>query len=369
MIKHLKGLDTLRALAALIVVWGHLEILKKQNISETMFDRNFYPPNGHIAVVLFFVISGFLITYLLVKEREKSDTISFKKFYMRRILRIWPLYYFIILLSYLLFQVDYSGKTIALCLSIFPNVAHALGMGWSTSPQIWSIGVEEQFYLFWPLLFMLIPKKRLPLFLIIFFIGYSLLPHIIGFINVRTYQNEEVGIIINKFFFGTKFNCMAIGALLGFLYANKSKYLDYISNKYIAYSSIFLAVALWFTGFELKYFTDEFYSILFTIALYNIVVNPKINIDNSISSFLGRISYGIYMYHWIIILLFFQYIPKMENVLVYNLVLYVFVFGGTILVSWVSFSTFEKYFLNIKKKFETKIIVHGTSSKETVTLD
>lgn len=158
---HLKGLDTLRALAALTVVWGHIELFKKNKGLPNLLDNPIiHLPSGRMAVILFFVISGFLITYLLVKEQTNNESISFKKFYLRRILRIWPLYYTILLLSFLLFRVEYSGTTLALCFSIFPNIAHTLGVGWPSSPQIWSIGVEEQFYLFWPLLLTVIPEKK-----------------------------------------------------------------------------------------------------------------------------------------------------------------------------------------------------------------
>lgn len=273
---------------------------------------------------------------------------------MRRILRIWPLYYTILLLSFLLFNVDYSGKTIALCLTIFLNVAHAIGAGWSSSPQVWSIGVEEQFYLFWPLFLTLIPEKRIPIFLILFFVGYTLFPHVIGFINIRTFQNDEAGIIINKFFWSTKFNCMSVGALVGFLYAKKSHWLLYINNNFVAYSSIALSILCWIGGVEFKHFTDEFYSLIFVVALFNIVDNPNINIDNKISSFIGKISYGIYMYHWIIIFFVLKYLPLPENVLLYNVTLYSSAIFGTILISWLSYISLEKYFLNIKKRFETK---------------
>jgi peptidoglycan/LPS O-acetylase OafA/YrhL len=89
----LKGLDTLRAIAALIVVIGHIEIIKHSN---NIDDFRRFLPSAHIAVILFFVISGFLITFLLAKEWDLNNKISFKKFYFRRILRIWPLYFFIL---------------------------------------------------------------------------------------------------------------------------------------------------------------------------------------------------------------------------------------------------------------------------------
>lgn len=349
--KYLKGIDTLRAIAALVVVWGHLELLKRREGLANLLETDFSIPSGHLSVVLFFVISGFLITYLLVKEREKHGVISFKKFYLRRILRIWPLYYIVIGLSFLLFREVYSQKTIVLCLTIFPNIAHAYAAGWATSPQIWSIGVEEQFYLLWPLLFTIIPEKRIAISLILFFIGYSLLPHLIGFINVRTFQNDEVGEIINRFFYGTKFNSMAIGALVGFLYAKKNKYLVYFANNWVAWVSITAALIIWCGAFHLKHFTDELFSLLCVVSLYNIVVNPAINIDMRLSSFIGKISYGIYMYHWIVALLVLKYLPRYENVVIYNVILYILVFLITILTSWLSYNSIEKYFLRIKNRF------------------
>lgn len=354
MVKYLKGLDTLRAIAALVVVWVHLELLKKEQGLPNLIDLHFNLPSAHVGVILFFVLSGFLITFLLVKEREKEGKISFKKFYIRRILRIWPLYYIIIILSFLIFRVDYSVKTIALCLSIFPNIAHAIGDGWPTSPQIWSIGVEEQFYLLWPLALTLIPEKKTSLYLIVFFIGYSLLPHFIGFVNDETFQHDGFRNVINKFFISTSFNAMSIGALVGFLYAKNSEFLEYINNYYVAYISISLSVILWFSDFKLSYFTYEFYSLLFAVSIYNVVVNPKINIDTNLTSFIGKISYGVYMYHWIIILLVLKYIPIIGHNLIYNLVVYCSVFGLTLLISWVSYISVEKYFLDIKSRFETK---------------
>lgn len=350
--KRFKGLDTLRFLAAIIVVLGHIEQLKNINNIPRIFEK--IPlPSGHISVILFFVISGFLITFLLVKEKEKNGTISLKRFYQNRILRIWPLYYLILILSFLLINVNYNTLSIILCSTIFPNVAHALRIGWPSSPQIWSIGVEEQFYLIWPLVISFVPAKRIIMLLILFFIGYSLLPHLIGFINIRTINNENLSIISNRFFYGTKFNCMAVGALLGYLYAKKHNSLQYLYNTKIAYLCIILSFSLWFLGVNFKYFTFEIYSILFGISILNLTTNNnlKFNIDFKPFVFLGKISYGIYMYHWLIILLVFKLIPHKqgENLIYFNFVLYFTALTLTIFISWISHISFEKYFLSLKK--------------------
>src|SRR5690242_1943567 len=121
---YIKGLDALRAIAVLSVIIGHLEVLKN-SVHLPNYDNVlpfFKYTSGRIGVILFFVLSGFLITTLLFKEKEGHGSIALKKFYLRRMLRVWPLYYLILLLSYLLTDYSPSPVTLFLCLSIFPNV-------------------------------------------------------------------------------------------------------------------------------------------------------------------------------------------------------------------------------------------------------
>lgn len=349
--KHLKGLDTLRAIAAIIVVWGHIELFKKERGIQNLIDNGFYLPSGHLSVILFFVISGFLITYLLTLEKKRTGTIKLKNFYLRRILRIWPLYYIVLIISFLLFKAVYSSETIFLSFTIFPNVAHALDAGWPTSPQIWSIGVEEQFYILWPLIFMILPSKRIPGFLILFFIIYTMLPTGLLFLNNQYLGKETLSHFVHRFFYGSKFNALSMGALFGFLFAEKKKYLSLFKNDLVGYVAIILVIFLWTSGFEIKYYNDELFSILFSISILKIVSDPKIHLDNIVFRFIGKISYGIYMYHWIVLLLAFQFISPWGNAWLFNIYLYGFVFGMTFLISWVSNYSIERYFLKMKEKF------------------
>jgi peptidoglycan/LPS O-acetylase OafA/YrhL len=354
--KHLKGLDTLRALAAIIVLIDHVEIIKKDNKIYNFIDNpTLIYPDGHLSVILFFVISGFLITYLLLVEKEKGNGINLKNFYMRRVLRIWPLYYLVLVLSYFIFNPDYSFIRILLPSLIFPNVAFAIKETWDVSPQIWSIGVEEQFYIVWPLLFIFISKKKKALsYIAALIIIFTLLPFGLKFINLIFFKSEEFYTIISRFFYGTKFNCLGIGALLGFIFFKKKEYVNSILLKYNFLTLTFTLVpfVLWFFKFKTDHLNDELYAVLFAFSIYNIVQHPKINIDNSITRFLGKISYGIYLYHWIIIILMVKYIPKFNTIYFYNFVLYSSILSLTIFVSWLSFATYEKFFLNLKKKYE-----------------
>lgn len=349
---YLKGLDTLRAFAALLVVWSHMEYLKEKSDIPRITWVNI--PNAHFSVTLFFVISGFLITFLLIKEKDKFGTISFKNFYARRILRIWPLYYLIVLLSYFLIEGNIPFRTIILTLFVAPNISLAVKSGWLGSPQIWSIGVEEQFYLFWPVIIYFVKEKFMIKFLLGFIFLYTTLPYILNFINIHTIYNQNLYSFIQKFFYYTKFNSMALGGLLGFSFAKNLNWIKILYQYKWLNLIIFLApFILWFGNFTFQNFTEEVYSVFFAFMILAVIVSPNLNVDFKITKFLGKISYGIYMYHWIILVFFLKFVPLSFGVF-YSPILYVMVFGCTILISWISYNTYEKYFLTIKTKFERK---------------
>lgn len=350
--KRIKGLDTLRALAALVVVFDHIEIIKQTYHIYNLIDFPTYIyPDSHLSVMLFFVISGFLITYLLLVEREKNGFISIKNFYRRRVLRIWPLYFLVLLLSYVIFQPDYSWLQITLPVLILPNIAFAIKEVWDVSPQIWSIGAEEQFYIFWPVLFIfLIKRKKFTKNLVLIILFFTLLPFILKTINVVLFQSENFNSIISRFFYGTKFNSILTGALVGYLYFKKIRFFKSLNFPFFKYFLVILPFVLWFFKLRFAHLTDEFYSVLFSFSIYHIVSDKRIKIDFAVSNFLGRISYGIYLYHWIIIVLLIKAIPKLENQALYNLLLYGSAFSLTIAISWLSYVTFERFFLKMKRK-------------------
>ena len=94
---YFKNLNGVRFIAAFMVLICHIELNKKFfNIPNYRETTKFL---GHLGVDLFFVLSGFLITFLLIKEKDLFGKINFKNFYIRRILRIWPLYFLIVIFS------------------------------------------------------------------------------------------------------------------------------------------------------------------------------------------------------------------------------------------------------------------------------
>ena len=347
----LKGLDTLRAIAALIVVIGHIEIIKHSN---NIDDFRRFLPSAHIAVILFFVISGFLITFLLAKEWDLNNKISFKKFYFRRILRIWPLYFFVLFLSVFLFNHDQSIKSYLLCFSIFPNVAHVFGHGWSGSPQIWSIGVEEQFYLIWPLIFSLIfykNKSIISFILLGLFLFLTFLPHGIAYLNSNYFDSEFLK-LLEKLFNFSNYNGIAIGCFIGIAYWKKYNWVGYLNSNLLILPLSITILSMWLLNFKYSYYTNEIFAILFSLMILGLVGNKTINIDNKIFKFWGGISYGIYMYHWMVIEIVIHFLVRGGNLLLYNIALYSIVIGVTILISFISYAFFEKKFIGFKKYYQ-----------------
>ncbi len=139
------ALDGLRCLSILVVVWHHSPVRLSWWTASNL---------GFLGVDLFFVISGFLIVTLMLRERERNGDISLPKFYMRRTLRIFPLYYGLILflsLYYVTLGADSSfGSEFLADLPIYLcYLGNFFPVGFGI---VWSLAAEEQFYLAWPLI-------------------------------------------------------------------------------------------------------------------------------------------------------------------------------------------------------------------------
>jgi len=157
---RIPSLDGLRAISILMVLYGHLVGTRNfPTAAVRTFDRAL-GDLGHLGVLVFFVISGFLITTLLVREREKTGTISLQQFYLRRALRIFPAFYVLILVllvGTLLGRVHLTGRDFAFAMTYTVNYdpSHPWQIG-----HLWSLSIEEQFYLLWPLALLVLRERR-----------------------------------------------------------------------------------------------------------------------------------------------------------------------------------------------------------------
>jgi peptidoglycan/LPS O-acetylase OafA/YrhL len=177
---HLEGLNGIRAIAAIAVVISHITLsLELFGLNPTIFGTSDDgKPRGLLlasyGVNMFFVLSGFLISYLLLLEKEFRK-IEIIKFYLRRILRIWPLYFFYILIVFIVsvfFNFEFREENLPFYVFFGANIASNLGLTIPHLYHYWSLGIEEQFYIFWPFLIAFISNKKL--LKVVFFIAICL---------------------------------------------------------------------------------------------------------------------------------------------------------------------------------------------------
>lgn len=155
--QRIASLDGLRALSILLVLLGHLDGtlgFPALHLSHVIGD------GAHLGVQVFFVISGFLITVLLVEERDAQGSVSLANFYARRTVRILPAflaYYAVLVWAHLAGRIHLSGTDFIVAATYTAN--YYPGRSWEIG-HLWSLSVEEQFYLLWPLAVALISSRR-----------------------------------------------------------------------------------------------------------------------------------------------------------------------------------------------------------------
>lgn len=324
---------------------------------------------GGIGVYFFFVLSGFLITFLLLEEKNITSTISIRNFYIRRILRIWPLYYLILLIGFFLlpnfteikinyldsqFQANFY-KMLFLYMLMLPNVSMALYGHVPHIGHLWTIGVEEQFYILWPLIIKRIKTRSLLIFFILF-LGIIVLVKSAFLIIYINYKNSYL-VPIKEFLAAFKIECMTIGAIGAYLYWSKNKILKLVYHPMIHILSwIIIPVLIFFTPSGLQDGNHLIYSLAFITIILNVSTNKKsfLKLELPILNHLGKISYGIYMYHFMIIPIIIYTLRKNNiyiNSLQGNILLYTFTFIFSILIANLSYNYFENIFLSFKKKF------------------
>ena len=360
---YFPNLNGIRFIAAFLVIIHHIEQIKNLFGLESKWTNPAINLIGPLGVILFFVLSGFLITYLLLVEEKEMKGISIKSFYIRRILRIWPLYYLIIVLSFFLIpQISFLNLTgwsdhiyndffLKLVLFVFflPNLALVLFPPVAYASQTWSVGVEEQFYLIWPILIKNVKNKKRLLYTIIF--GYLFLKLILfNLIQDFLFWNDYMS-YAKAFFESFNIDCMAIGGLFAvYLFENDKKIKLFISRytQIIVYTILLI---LLLNGIKIPYVNFEFYAVLFGVVILNLAANENtiLKLENKLFHYLGKISYGLYMYHplAIVITLKILAIFKIDNIVIQ----YLSVISITILIAGVSYRYFESYFIQKKLKF------------------
>ncbi len=382
---HFWGLNALRFFAAYCVVLHHGETIRHKLGLPNFHDYSFFQ-NGTLAVSFFFVLSGFLITYLLLSEIERTNDVSLRKFYLRRILRIFPLYYLLvfiglILIPTLLSLINYpntqpydtltGGVLFLFFLSFVVNAA----FGSHLLEPLWSIGVEEYFYIIWAPLFKKFKGKNHQNLLIVIISTIVIKSFLILFFHFFSSENHAFS-ILKEVILSLKFELMAIGGL-GAYAVFKNRNAVEKAFVFTPFFQIVLFALLIIRFFFNNYCVDNqgiigtFYrgivftpvlnifteGSLFLWLLLNVSVNPKafFKLRNPILNKLGEMSYGIYMYQMLVIfavVLTFKKIMLKMDPSVSSVFFYVLVTIGVISVSFLSKKYFEDWFLRLKRRFD-----------------
>lgn len=392
--KYFKNLDGLRFLAAFAVIIGH-----SQSLIFEKGVRVFSPFANKLAnfgVDFFFVLSGFLISYLLLREIDKTGKINIRYFYYRRFLRIWPVYfaYGLIALAVGKFFIDwfnyapsyshdYSFKDYlynVFFLGTFSiNFQAFLGFHRPVSSlmvgHFWSLGIEEQFYLIWAPCMYLFRKNTWILILLFISIGWYF--NRIPLEKVSQYTEFHINFTVNRFFhFG-------LGAALAWLirYFPFIEIKDFLLKRIIQYTppsvlrslkpeyifqTLMIIAQFWFLWQSADYLFGDTYSLkerlfngwvsvgIITVAIMEYSLLFFLMLENKAFKYLGKISFGIYIYHLLSVhladkLLEMNGITVNNDKFAFYLVAISTVFS--VLSAAISYQYFEKYFLNLKSKF------------------
>lgn len=348
----LPNITSLRFFLALFVLIFHLaEFSKKHQFP--FYNELAIFHRGTEAVYVFFSLSGFLIIRQLYIEKMETNTISLKSFFGRRMARIFPLYLLILSFGLLYYNIilpkmgypiesNYDlAEALVLCLFFMPNVFVNLYHPGGIIDVLWSIGIEEQFYVFIAPLLLLIPGKRILLFLLLFTVFYFCLFFTETFSVLKQFDM--------LFFY---FSAAGIAAIL------QLKHPSYFKNLFIRNVLLIFLIAYFTTTLFQQYLSPVLYHLsgmlLFSSAIAFLAASPMPILNSKMLIYLGKISYGIYMYH-VIVIQFVAFIVLKTQLLSYmtNTLLIVtynsMVIAVTVLVSHLSYRYFETYFIKAKK--------------------
>lgn len=351
--QHFHTFNALRFFSFLLVFFHHTPTPESSLLS-------YFSKSGGIGVSFFFVLSGFLITYILLHEKDITGKISLKKFFMRRILRIWPLFYAMILFAFLtpyildFLQLSYSNE------GYEPNwwmsllfLENYMIMITNTLPNVsplsvmWTLCVEEHFYIIWGLALFFLSIKKVPHLIL-----YSIATATVFRLIYSYYGINSIDVFSNIDYF-------AFGAIPAYLLIYKPETLRKIEALplSIKYFFVVCVVAIIFVfpnsdSTWLNYISHLIFGSSFTVIIvFTLCEKNSIRIkDGYWVSKLGILTYGLYLFHTIIIMLFARTIhlfPFQVNIMLFSIT----TFLCTVLVGYLSYQLYEKQFLKLKKHF------------------
>ncbi|MBK22739.1 MAG: hypothetical protein CME70_01935 [Halobacteriovorax sp.] len=357
---YIPSLDGLRAISIILVIFYHANLFLGSAFEKTFTFEILN--SGNIGVSCFFVLSGFLITRILLNTRDHPS--YYKIFFFRRLLRIFPLYYLILIIAFVILpQFDHprldkwSGTDPTLYWFYLSNfyIASVGKFNHGLVDLSWSLSIEEQFYFVWPWLVLWINPKRLK---IACYLG--ILISILSRIYFGYKGNSEIQVYVLTY-------CRLDGLLMGSLLALEDKsFLSFSKIKRFR-SLIMLGSFLFACLFKFTILKDSLFNmavsyfciaLFFSCVLSDVLEKNYSFFSNSILISLGKYSYGIYLIHFPVQAalreVFFKSLVQESSyigLMFYQLLFVLIVTAVSYILSFFVFHLYEKRFLKLKRYF------------------
>lgn len=353
--RRIPQLDAVRGIAILVVMFHNIGLKYPAFHLQTIFK------DGWMGVDLFFVLSGFLITGILLDTKQSHS--YFKNFYVRRCLRIWPLYYALLLFMFVGIRfLSHSQYQVVLQQSspwwAFPIYVQNFLLSPSTNAAgplgvTWSLAIEEQFYLFWPFFVRFCSPKQLRW---VATAELCLSPALRYFLSMR-----HANLYTNVF---CRLDGLMVGALLALLVRSEG----FVASKYLNRAWILLGITLPFalgtafygTGWAVYSFTALASASFVYLSLFSKQNWLRRVMTNRFLIYTGTISYGLYLLHkipsGIVEMLHLDRTPYIPLPVIFVL---------SYFLAALSWNILEKPFLNLKRFFESKSVEPGALRSTT----
>ena len=366
--KYFKNLDATRAIAFFVVFAAHGFVFSDADgLNNNLFSSiTSYGKLGFLGLEYFFVLSSFLITWIALEEYQFSNKFKLKAFLIRRALRVWPLYFLVVFLAFFgefLLRLIFNYE-----IDELPNVLYFISfiVNFYTIENgthylfflvfLWSISIEEQFYIFWAFILKFLIKYLNLISLIMVVIS-------ILFRSYYTILNPSNDMLY--FHTCSAIGNFGIGSFLAVSCFRKTKLFNFLktlnkTQKLTFYTLFIFSIFFYdfiFSKSAFIIFERIFFSIFFGLIIVDQGFNSKITIQLGKSIFLnylGKISYGLYCYHGIVITILVFVVDSFSFPNSFFLSLFVYpilILTFTIFIANLSFKYFESKFLKIKKKY------------------
>jgi peptidoglycan/LPS O-acetylase OafA/YrhL len=354
---YFENLDGLRFIAFLAVFIRHSIFSTNPVVIDSWIFKTIHiiKKPCDLGVPFFFCLSGFLITYLLLSEQGNFKKIHIGKFYIRRILRIWPLYYAVVIFGFFIFPALRSlfihepyVETATLWkylvfMSNFDQWQNGLPYGAGLGVT-WSLSVEEQFYLFWPLILTIVKPKYYPYLLITVFIGLNIalqffdLPYSLTFESICD---------------------ISIGAFLAVITYKKGPLFERFTqlSKPLIFSIYTIGIAHTYVLAVFGWGNRALVSLFMAFVIFDQCFCKQSVIKMGRFkwiSYIGTLTYGLYLLHTISNFIIHNFIGalNLNSPFFTDLVMQpVLSFTLTFILGYLSFNYFEKPFLSLKSRY------------------